>query len=772
MLELLVEAALRSIVLGAVAGLGLILARTRNLQVQMTAWTVVLLVSLAMPALTPWMKVTIPIYEHPARLVKITWTNVAEAGGFSEKASKIPAQAAAPGPLVAAAASPEASTPQQPDVGTAVLAYLPSLDGRLLATGIYLFVASVMLLRLLIGMILMWRVVRAARPARDSWAAGANVRVSDVVLVPVTFASTILLPSSSSAWTARKRRAVLLHERSHVENGDFYVLLLATINRAVFWFNPFAWWLFIRLADLAEAVSDDAALAGLSDPRRYADILVEVADNAQRLPAGLAMARPSTVRRRVERILAATAVPARMGWRRRLLIATTLVPLAALSAGSVARSAAPAQTRPLVPAAPPMTGYVMDSARLDRYVGQFEINVTMVLTVTREGQELFVQSTGGPRLRLSAVRDHEFVDELGEVNVTFVVNGDGPATEVILREPNTGSRHGPRTEAAMAAEIAATFQRRTAAAPDRFRDQTPMPGGKTALRGIIEDLRSGVPNTETMSPQLTEKLRRQLPQLQATLRGWGAVDSIFFRGVGPGGYDIYGVKFANGSAEFRIDVAPGGRIDDVNFNPRGDGTLGGVADCALEPALKPARDTAPIRLSLINHSGAEMHAFLLDGAGRRVGRRTLENDTSTFVWTSIARPLIVTDQSEQCRQIVLPGEATRFHIIEASGANAVRRITPLVGSEEALQRHIDSVRHGLPDYDRMTPVVAAATRQFLTHTQAILAKLGAVRAMSFRGVSPSGNDIYTVQFDNGWAEWQIGLVEKGRIASLVLGPQY
>src|SRR5262249_58609218 len=96
-----------------------------------------------------------------------------------------------------------------------------------------------------------------------------------------------------------------------------------------------------------------------------------------------------------------------------------------------------------------------------------------------------------------------------------------------------------------------------------------------------------------MSPQLTEKLRRQLPQLQGTLRGWGAVDSIFFRGVGPGGYDIYGVKFANGSAEFRIDVAPNGRVDDVNFNPSGDGTLGGGAGCALQPTPPPAPRTAP-----------------------------------------------------------------------------------------------------------------------------------------------------------------------------------
>ena len=37
----------------------------------------------------------------------------------------------------------------------------------------------------------------------------------------------------------------------------------------------------------------------------------------------------------------------------------------------------------------------------------------------------------------------------------------------------------------------------------------------------------------------------------------GAVESIFFRGVGPGGYDIYGAKFANGSAEFRVLLEPG-----------------------------------------------------------------------------------------------------------------------------------------------------------------------------------------------------------------------
>ena len=85
------------------------------------------------------------------------------------------------------------------------------------------------------------------------WAAGADVRVSDAVGMPVTFGSTILLPPECFEWSTGKRQAVLLHEGSHVAHGDFYVLLLAVLNRAVFWFSPLAWWQLARLADLAES---------------------------------------------------------------------------------------------------------------------------------------------------------------------------------------------------------------------------------------------------------------------------------------------------------------------------------------------------------------------------------------------------------------------------------------------------------------------------------------------------------------------------------------
>jgi hypothetical protein len=241
------------------------LLRVRNPQVCMTAWSVVLIVSMAMPAQRPR---SAPPSWRPSRMPSSQRLLVQSTGICSQRAST--------------------------------------------------FSSAAMMLRLLIGLMLTWQVVRAARPARHDWAAGVDVRTSDMVVVPVTFASSILLPSASAGWSVCKRQAVLLHEGSHVAHGDFYLLLLASINRAVFW------WLFIRLAELAEGVSDDAAIEGLGDRGIYADILLDIATNPQRLPAGLAMAQPGTGRKRVQRILSTTALPAKIGRRRRMLTAVAL----------------------------------------------------------------------------------------------------------------------------------------------------------------------------------------------------------------------------------------------------------------------------------------------------------------------------------------------------------------------------------------------------------------------------------------------------------------
>jgi hypothetical protein len=100
------------------------------------------------------------------------------------------------------------------------------------------------------------------------------------------------------------------------------------------------------------------------------------------------------------------------------------------------------------------------------------------------------------------------------------------------------------------------------------------------------------------------------------------------------------------------------------------------------------------------------------------------------------------------------------------------RSTPKAGSEDMLRQYIEALGRGEPDYDHMTTEVAAQTRQSLGVDQAIVARLGALRALSFRGVSPLGSDIYTVHFANGSAEWRIALARNGTIGRIAPGPAY
>jgi hypothetical protein len=88
-----------------------------------------------------------------------------------------------------------------------------------------------------------------------------------------------------------------------------------------------------------------------------------------------------------------------------------------------------------------------------------------------------------------------------------------------------------------------------------------------------------------------------------------------------------------------------------------------------------------------------------------------------------------------------------------------------------LRQYILALGRGQPDYDRMTSEVATQTRQWLPQNQAILTRLGELRAVSFRGVTAMGSDIYTAHFANGTAEWRIGLAKDGTIGRIALGPQ-
>jgi hypothetical protein len=87
------------------------------------------------------------------------------------------------------------------------------------------------------------------------------------------------------------------------------------------------------------------------------------------------------------------------------------------------------------------------------------------------------------------------------------------------------------------------------------------------VRRMINELQTGKPNYDLMSPGLADATRQQLPQLQSMIAAMGALQSVIFKGVGPGGADIYQVNFKKGSIDYRIWLGADGKTESANLRP-------------------------------------------------------------------------------------------------------------------------------------------------------------------------------------------------------------
>ena len=86
----------------------------------------------------------------------------------------------------------------------------------------------------------------------------------------------------------------------------------------------------------------------------------------------------------------------------------------------------------------------------------------------------------------------------------------------------------------------------------RFKDQKPFPGSEVVIRAQIDELQRKQPNYERMTPEFAEVARPQAEHVEGLIGGLGTLQSITFKSVGPGGFDIYEVKFEHGSLDWRI----------------------------------------------------------------------------------------------------------------------------------------------------------------------------------------------------------------------------
>jgi CubicO group peptidase (beta-lactamase class C family) len=76
----------------------------------------------------------------------------------------------------------------------------------------------------------------------------------------------------------------------------------------------------------------------------------------------------------------------------------------------------------------------VDPKLFDGYVGQYQLAPNFILTITRDGSQLFVQATGQPKFELFPESDHDYFLKVVDAQITFETDSTGRATAVVLHQ--------------------------------------------------------------------------------------------------------------------------------------------------------------------------------------------------------------------------------------------------------------------------------------------------------------------------------------------------
>ncbi len=369
LIHIALEASIRAAVAASCVGAILLLARVRSGAVRHAAWTAVLCAMLLMPVLprlTP--EIGVPVVSAPVAL---------------EADSEI-APPAMPVRAVAKSSAIPAPAPVELKPAPA-----PAPRGALwpwAALAAYLAGVLILLARLAVG----WRSARLlARTAEPVAVPLAGVRVcqSGAVATPLTVGvlrPCVLLPNTWTEWPAAKLRAVLAHEAAHVRRRDGLVALAARLNRCLFWFHPFAWWLERQLAVTAEQACDEAAVRAVGQSGEYADILLEMAEGVRRNGGrlawqGIGMDGGGALECRIDRILRGD-LARRMSRPRKAAVAVACAAVIFLAAACRQKSDSALMAQAQREAAE----YARRSARLDAWQKEFRDRKAASLAMTAE----------------------------------------------------------------------------------------------------------------------------------------------------------------------------------------------------------------------------------------------------------------------------------------------------------------------------------------------------------------------------------------------------
>ncbi|HEY3567428.1 MAG TPA: M56 family metallopeptidase [Thermoanaerobaculia bacterium] len=218
------------------------------------------------------------------------------------------------------------------------------------------------------------------------------VRLSSSCRVPVPLAmgfrepEICVPPRALVGLTGEQQEGMLAHELAHLARRDPFWLVLGQAMACVLFFQPLNWMARRRLREISEMLSDEWAVARTGRPLSLAGCLAEVAGwsvGYSALPVPSMADRPSSLGRRIRRLLDETRLPespARRAWLAAAMGVLILAVAAAAPAVSAARPDEPLQPKKQ-PAAPHVEVDVNDATdaptaraveEADRHAGRHE----------------------------------------------------------------------------------------------------------------------------------------------------------------------------------------------------------------------------------------------------------------------------------------------------------------------------------------------------------------------------------------------------------------
>jgi CubicO group peptidase (beta-lactamase class C family) len=103
--------------------------------------------------------------------------------------------------------------------------------------------------------------------------------------------------------------------------------------------------------------------------------------------------------------------------------------------------------RPLAEIAPVRRVVAVDPTIYDKYVGDYVLVPTFVMTVTREGDRIFVQATGQPKIEIFPESSTKFFAKVVDAQISFVADAEGRIDHLILHQGGRDQKATKRTAA-------------------------------------------------------------------------------------------------------------------------------------------------------------------------------------------------------------------------------------------------------------------------------------------------------------------------------------